>query len=520
MKRIFTILSLGLALTAVSCNTNEEETEVPITADFVWDASDVLVGDQVTFTEQCDGKPTRWDWTFEGGTPATSNLSCPVVTWAEAGTYSVTMSVTKDGKTETVTKQNIINVDYYKTVTADLSFDKTMLFTNEEITFTNLSKGFPNTVKWTFTSDTGEKVVSDEYNPVLKFEPGVYTISLVVSSPVSTNEKVVAGAFTVLDPYAVIAGIGASNRTTYAGGTVSFKDASQGNVKGWEWTFEGGTPATSGEQNPVVVYQTPGTYKVSLKAFNERYNDSASLDGYVRVLPSKDLVFLLPFDGDSKDYGPNRIDPQDYSMGGYVKSYVEGFGGIGQAMKFPGGTKGKNYSVLMMPDDRISDLLPNGTPLTLSVRYKTGPVAANEALYAIGHCPGFETSNQLWGRFQTGNVFRTTAETTGMTSNTAQPSSPLFQDGEWHTLTVVYTRDEGAGGVNTRDLIVYLDGTKMGSNDKKADKETDMAPFCIGANLRWTNNAPAPENMFSGPMDDFVVYKRALTAAEVAEISK
>lgn len=35
-------------------------------------------------------------------------------------------------------------------------------------------------------------------------------------------------------------------------------------VSGWEWTFEGGTPPTSTVQNPIVQYQTPGVYDVTL----------------------------------------------------------------------------------------------------------------------------------------------------------------------------------------------------------------------------------------------------------------
>lgn len=48
------------------------------------------------------------------------------------------------------------------------------------------------------------------------------------------------------------------------GGQVQYYDQSTGNITGWEWTFYGGTPATSTEQNPVVTYLYPGGYDVSL----------------------------------------------------------------------------------------------------------------------------------------------------------------------------------------------------------------------------------------------------------------
>ncbi|MEJ2593686.1 MAG: T9SS type A sorting domain-containing protein [bacterium] len=50
-------------------------------------------------------------------------------------------------------------------------------------------------------------------------------------------------------------------------GTVNFTDESNGAVS-WSWTFEGGTPSSSTEQNPSVVYNTAGTYDVSLEVMN------------------------------------------------------------------------------------------------------------------------------------------------------------------------------------------------------------------------------------------------------------
>jgi PKD repeat protein len=46
--------------------------------------------------------------------------------------------------------------------------------------------------------------------------------------------------------------------------TVNYTDNSLGNITQRLWTFEGGTPATSTLENPVVVYNTAGTYDVTL----------------------------------------------------------------------------------------------------------------------------------------------------------------------------------------------------------------------------------------------------------------
>ena len=54
----------------------------------------------------------------------------------------------------------------------------------------------------------------------------------------------------------------------YEEGKVHFQDQSTGNPTSWEWTFEGGNPATSSEQHPTVIYPDAGTYSVTLKASN------------------------------------------------------------------------------------------------------------------------------------------------------------------------------------------------------------------------------------------------------------
>lgn len=53
-----------------------------------------------------------------------------------------------------------------------------------------------------------------------------------------------------------------------AGQEVTFTDQSSGNITSWLWTFPGGDPETSTLQNPVVVYNTAGTYDVTLEVSN------------------------------------------------------------------------------------------------------------------------------------------------------------------------------------------------------------------------------------------------------------
>jgi Zn-dependent metalloprotease/PKD repeat protein len=65
--------------------------------------------------------------------------------------------------------------------------------------------------------------------------------------------------------------------------TVRFIDLSTNNPNSWQWTFEGGSPTSSTEQNPVISFETIGTYKVTLKASNNIGSDTISKEGYIII---------------------------------------------------------------------------------------------------------------------------------------------------------------------------------------------------------------------------------------------
>ena len=75
------------------------------------------------------------------------------------------------------------------------------------------------------------------------------------------------------------------------GGTVEYTNQSSG-AHHIAWTFEGGAPATSTENNATVTYATAGTYTSTLIAYNEdeTVSDTASVTVKVSVDPSTVLT--------------------------------------------------------------------------------------------------------------------------------------------------------------------------------------------------------------------------------------
>ena len=85
-------------------------TVVPIAADFSANNTTPTEGDTVTFTDTSTGNPTQWAWTTTGGTPATSSTQNPAIVYNTSGLYSVSLTASKTGATDTETKTNYIEV--------------------------------------------------------------------------------------------------------------------------------------------------------------------------------------------------------------------------------------------------------------------------------------------------------------------------------------------------------------------------------------------------------------------------
>lgn len=81
-----------------------------------------------------------------------------------------------------------------------------------------------------------------------------------------------------------------------AGGSITFTDWSwNGTVSNWDWQFPGGTPANSNSQNPVITYNTPGVYDVTLTVSNASGSDSKTVTGAVVVSDLTAAINSYPF---------------------------------------------------------------------------------------------------------------------------------------------------------------------------------------------------------------------------------
>ena len=85
-------------------------TVIPVVADFSADTTTPNEGDTVIFTDLSTGTPTEWSWTLPGATPDVSVEQNPSVVYSTAGTYTVALTASKVGSTDTETKVDYIEV--------------------------------------------------------------------------------------------------------------------------------------------------------------------------------------------------------------------------------------------------------------------------------------------------------------------------------------------------------------------------------------------------------------------------
>ena len=113
----------------------------------------------------------------------------------------------------------------------------------------------------------------------------------------SNAQKRVRGNEKSIKPLGIpVASFSATPTNVCACDTVQFTDLSTNGPLEWNWYFPGGIPDTSRQENPYVIYCTPGIYPVALVAINNAGPDSIYVANYITVLPVP-VITITPSSG-------------------------------------------------------------------------------------------------------------------------------------------------------------------------------------------------------------------------------
>ena len=241
------------------------------------DTSDGCAPMTVNFSSN-SSNGSSYAWTFEGGMPFSSTESNPSVVYATAGTFSVSLVITNAAGDLSLMETEYITVGSLPTA----SFDIEYTIGETESTFVNTS-----TAADSYFWDFGDGNTSTEESPVHDYgTDGTYTISLIATNACGTDTTM-----QVLDVVTPPQGaISSDQEEGCAPLTIQFF-ANSANAGSYNWVFEGGTPASSVDENPIVLYENAGLYDVSLMLTNQAGETSIDLTDAIVVeeLPLADF---------------------------------------------------------------------------------------------------------------------------------------------------------------------------------------------------------------------------------------
>jgi len=165
---------------------------------------------------------------------------------------------------------------------AEFSGTPTTLTVGQTVSFTDQSTNNPTLWSWSFPG--GSPATSTQQNPVVTYSTtGTYDVSLTATNSAGSNTQNKIGYIKANAIVAPTAAFTAAPTSVMEGQSVSFTDESTDNPTSWSWSFPGGTPATSTQQNPVATYSTAGPYDVSLTASNSGGSDNHIKAAYIDV---------------------------------------------------------------------------------------------------------------------------------------------------------------------------------------------------------------------------------------------
>ena len=274
---VYTVMLISSGICGNDTSTSQVTIQTPPVAGYSYQQLSDCIPAVVNFTNQSSPNTNAFLWSFPGGTPSSSTQANPSVTYTAAGAYTVTLIAYSAVGTDTLTWENLIVVGSAPVASFLLSTDDT------NVTFENQSIG-ASSYFWEF----GDGQFSSAENPVHDYGAfGIYTVTLISTNPCGSDTSVIVIELSTV-PNAFF---GYSEHTGCAPFVVNFIDQSQNNPTSWDWTFEGGDPATSTQQNPTVTYNVPGDHTVSLVVTNSQGTDALVLDALIHVGGTPDATF-------------------------------------------------------------------------------------------------------------------------------------------------------------------------------------------------------------------------------------
>ncbi|MFM1829485.1 MAG: hypothetical protein RL624_1726 [Bacteroidota bacterium] len=267
----------------------------------------------ITFTNQSTGANNpSYLWNFGDG--VTSSLSNPTHTYANLGTYSVSLLITtNNGCSKILTKTNYITLIDQPNAAFTASLTSACvapLLT----TFTATSNQSNVSYNWDFGDNTSGigNPISHTYTSI-----GNYTIKLIATNTAGCADTIIQSNYITISAPTASFTVGSNLCQNQA---VSFTNTSSPTGGTYTWNFGDGTSST--QANPSHSYTNPGTYMVKLLAQN-----GTCIDSFLQTIiikPSPNASFTAA--PTSPCTAPGIVNFTNTSTGSGISNYLWSFG--------------------------------------------------------------------------------------------------------------------------------------------------------------------------------------------------
>ncbi|MCF8275695.1 MAG: PKD domain-containing protein [Flavobacteriales bacterium] len=261
-KTVLPVLATAAIYTGISGCGNDN---IPPKAEFIALSTSITAGQSVTFSDESEDNGydiQYWEWTFEGGTPATSTERNPIVVYAVVGVYDVTLSVGNSLLGNTMFKPNYITVTAAPDLapTAQFTASVTELYEGGNVNFTDQSTSTPTSWAWTF--EGGTPATSTVQNPtgIVYANPGAYDVTLVATNANGSNTLLKSEYILVLQNVPYCSPVTDIDGNTYQVVEIGSHCWMASNLR--TTTYNNGVPIPTGLDSATWVNTSAGAYTI------------------------------------------------------------------------------------------------------------------------------------------------------------------------------------------------------------------------------------------------------------------
>jgi len=322
---------------------------------------------------------------------------------------------------------------------------------------------------------------------------------------------------------------------------VHFSDESLNGPTEWLWSFPGGTPSTSTEKNPIVVYNAVGAYDVSLSIKNDTEASKLIKTAYISIEENR------------KPVADFSVDDNEVLINKEVRFLLNSPAAQSYEWNFPGGTPSKSseknptvyyesagqYDVTLKVVNNLGESTKTSTSL-INVREASNKVLnlgdsdylnidkPNE-LFGADECtiemwfkidPNFTVASKGFvGLFKTVNT--TTNRLALNLSKALDKFQVLWGNGyngygnfnttinkdTWYHLALVYDNNKVGSG----RVVLYLNGERLVSNGIASGNWEGLVPD-VNMDMKVMEGV-------NGQLDNFRIWKSALSLTQLNEVS-